>query len=377
MLPLKRPLLGAVAALFCAGASWAVQLPQEVESEVKLESAQEARLQAVLRRVLSSEDVLVIVDMDVDVQQKPRMTELLPGVPIKDTPAGAELSPLTSAAIKSVSATVILDDSIPDTPEIKSLVDKTVRQVIGIDDSRGDTVAVNRMRLRTQIANVRPSLKDWLGPGPVVSLLWLAAFFIALLLVYGRFLGPLLRVIREVSVARSQPAPSVLEGTRAQAAAAEAAPAPAPVQALPPPPSPSDEELPFSFLRERHVPMLKYLLRKAPAKTAAVIVHYLPPKLAVEVLGDLPPDTRRDVAKAMSRVVQLEEDNVAQIEDSLRSRIDYLMGGEDKLAEILDESPPRLQEEMLAAVRGEEPEAAERLGRRIVRLEDLAYLDSD
>jgi flagellar motor switch protein FliG len=93
--------------------------------------------------------------------------------------------------------------------------------------------------------------------------------------------------------------------------------------------------------------------------------------------GELPAEVRRDVAKAMSRVVQLEEENVRQIEDSLRARIDYLMGGEDKLAEILDEAPPALQDEMLAAVRGEEPDAAARLGRRIVRLDDLAYLDAD
>jgi hypothetical protein len=372
---MRRPLLGAVLALFCASPSPGAQATAAVESEVQLESAQEARLQALLRKVLSSEDVLVIVDMDVAVDSRPRMTELLPGVPLKDTPAAADMAPLTNATVRAMSATVFLDDALPAASD--ALVQKTAEQVLGLDLARGDSVTVKRMRLRGQLAAARPAAKDWLTPGPVVSLLWLAAFLAALGLVYGRFLGPLLGVIREVGAARAAgPAAPILEGVGPRAAAREA-PVPAAAPALPPPAAPGDEDLPFSFLRERHAPMLKFLLRRAPAKTAAVIVHYLPPKMAVEVLGELPAEVRRDVAKAMSRVVQLEEDNVRQIEDSLRARIDYLMGGEDKLAEILDEAPPALQDEMLAAVRGEEPDAAARLGRRIVRLDDLAYLDAD
>lgn len=370
---MRAPLAAAALTAVLCLPSRAAQLSAEVESEVQLESAQEARLQGVLRRVLGSEDVLVIVDMDVDVQSKPRMTELLPGVPIKDTPAAAEMSPLTNASVKSINATVMLDDSIP--ADADALVQKTAEQVLSLDLSRGDAVAVKRMRLRTQLTSARPTLKDWLGPGPIVSLLWLAAAVGMAGLVFGRFLNPLLGVLREARAAPAAAQPPVLEMGRGSAVAgqpAETAPAPAL-----PPPTPADEDLPFSFLRERHAPMLKFLLRRAPAKTAAVIVHYLPSRLAVEVLGELPADTRRDVAKAMSRVVQLEEENVRQIEDSLRSRIDYLMGGEDRLAEILDQAPPTLQEEMLAAVRGEEPEAAERLGRRIVRLDDLAFLDAE
>lgn len=373
---MRKPLLGALCALALAAPLRAAQVPSEVESEVQLESAQEARLQAILRKVLSSEDVLVIVDIDVDVDSRPRMTELLPGVPIKDIPAGADMSPLVNATVKSISATVFIDDALP--PEKRALVEKTAEQVLGLVHSRGDAVKVEPMRLRAQLAAARPAIKDWLAPGPVVSLLWLAAFLIALGLVYGSFLSPLIRVIREVGAARaSGPSAPVLEGVRGGGAAAAELPAPAAAPVPVAPPAPGDEDLPFSFLRERHAPMLKFLLQRAPGKTAAVIVHYLPAKLAVSVLGDLPPDTRREVAKAMSKVVQLEEDNVRSIEDSLRARIDYLMGGEDKLAEILDEAPPNLQEEMLAAVRDEEPDAALRLGRRIVRLDDLAFLDGD
>lgn len=363
--------LSSLAASYCAAA----QAPQDLETEVQLESAQEARLQAVLKKVLSTDEVLVIVDMTLASESRSGVTELLPGVPLEKTPIARDLAGLNRSTVKGISATVILDKSVP--PETDALVQSTAESVLGLDLARGDSVTVKRMPLKVAAAAAVPAARDWVMPAPVVSLLWLFAAAVALFLIYGRFLRPLLGVLREVGLARSTPqqiqaVPGAAVDNTGPPPPLEAAPKPR--EALPPP---EDEDLPFSFLRERHVPMLKFLLRKAPGKTAAVIVHYLPAALATEVLSALPAETRQDVARAMSKVVQLEEDNVRQIEDSLRARIDYLMGGEDKLAEILDQASPALQEEMLAAVRGTEPEVAGRLGRRIVRLDDIAWLDSN
>ncbi|MBI3300212.1 MAG: hypothetical protein HYZ75_18750 [Elusimicrobia bacterium] len=375
---MTRHLARAAVALLCAcPAVFAAQGTQEIETEVALESAQEARLQTVLRKVLASEDVLVIVDMDLVTDSRPRLSELLPGVPLKDTPVAADMAPLVRSSVKALSATVILDDSLSadaDTP-----AQKIAEQVLSMDLGRGDAVTVKRMRLRGQLAAARAPAREWMMPAPLVSLLWLGAALAALGLLYGRFLNPLLGVLREIGAARSAPPPASPAGGMIEPATDKMPPLSASLGApeTVPAAAADGEELPFSFLRERHAPMLKFLLRRAPARTAAVIVHYLPARVAVDVLGELPAETRREVAKAMSKVVQLDEENVRQIEDSLRARIDYLMGGEDKLAEILDQAPPALQEEMLAAVRGEEPDVAIRLGRRIVRLEDVAALDAN
>ncbi|MBI5594904.1 MAG: hypothetical protein HY928_02320 [Elusimicrobia bacterium] len=369
--------LALAAALLPLGAPCAhgAQASQDLETEVQLESAQEARLQGVLRKVLASDDVLVIVDLSLASEARSGITELLPGVPLDKTPIAKDLASLNRAMVKGISATVILDKSVPTDTDV--LVQSTAESVLGLESSRGDTVTVKRMPLKAAVGVPAPAARDWVMPAPVVSLLWLFAAVLGVGLLYGRFLRPLLGVLREVGMARSTPQsvqaiPGAAVDNTGPPPPLEAAPQPR--EALPPP---EDEDLPFSFLRERHVPMLKFLLRKAPGKTAAVIVHYLPAVLATEVLGALPLGTRQDVARAMSKVVQLEEENVRQIEDSLRARIDYLMGGEDKLAEILDQAPAALQQEMLDAVRGEDPEAAARLGRRIVRLEDIAWLDAN
>ncbi len=371
---LARALLAALCAALPARAA---QGPGDIESKVSLESAQEARLQTVLRKVLGTEDVLVIVEMELAVETRPRMTEVLPGVPVKDSPAAADLPSVTKSSIKSLTATVILDDSAA--KEAEALAQRTAEQVLGLDLARGDSVTVKKMRLRPQLTAARPDYRQWLAPPTLVPLIWLLAALVTLGVVYGRFLRPLLGVLRDVGIARSAPAPAPAGGMGLIEPATDKMPPLA--SSLPAAAASSStaagEELPFGFLRDRHVPMLKFLLRRAPARTAAVIVHYLPAKLAVDVLGELPAETRLEVAKSMSKVVQLDEENVRQIEDSLRARIDYLMGGEDKLAEIMDQAPPALQEEMLAAVRGEDAQLGMRLGRRLVRLEDISWLDAN
>ncbi|PCI36130.1 MAG: hypothetical protein COB53_10310, partial [Elusimicrobia bacterium] len=137
-----------------------------------------------------------------------------------------------------------------------------------------------------------------------------------------------------------------------------------------------EEELPFSFVRDRHLPMLKYLLKRAQPQTVAVVVHFLPAPMAGEILTTLDPAVRREIVENLSAIVQLDPENVDSIEDSLRDRLDYLMGGEDKLAELIDEVPSVLQQELLEAIRNKDDQLGARLGKRIVTIDDIAYLDA-
>src|SRR5687768_106284 len=68
---------------------WLGAASYDVESEVALERSLETRLQAVLRKALDTEDLLVIVNLDVaaaDAEQK-NPGDIMPGVPIKQNPA--------------------------------------------------------------------------------------------------------------------------------------------------------------------------------------------------------------------------------------------------------------------------------------------------
>jgi flagellar motor switch protein FliG len=122
------------------------------------------------------------------------------------------------------------------------------------------------------------------------------------------------------------------------------------------------------------MPTLLLLLQKAKAQTCAVVLQYLPGPMATQALESLPVEHRREIVGLMSRVTQLDREQVRAVEESLRERIRYLMGGEHKLAELLDCAPESLREEILAGLLERDPELGARLKSRLVLLEDLAVL---
>jgi len=378
-------LFGGALPLTHAATTTPASASREIEAKVALEASLEKRLQAVLQRVLGTEDVIVMVNVETLTASEAAEAEILPGVPIKDTLAGDRADSTARTMVKSISADILVDQSASEAD--LQLVRKTADDILAVKPQRGDRVTVRKMDLKRSAkapagrmgkaaaeAAASPLGNSWL-----VSGLWLLLVFVAVVLVYSRFLKPLLNVMREMialqaSVAAKPPA----------AAPAEAAPAATTVvQAALPQAGKSEgeegapEALPFSFLEERHLPMLKVLMRTMDSRMAAVVIQYVPSALASQLLQQMAPAMRQQVVKHMSKVVQLQEKDVKAIEHDVRKRIEYLMGGEDKLASILESSPTSLQEEVLKTVADEDQNLSARLSHRMILIEDIALLESN
>jgi len=379
---MKRPLIAtAVAAFLFLGVSVEAQTGSPasalVEAKVNLEGSLEARLQSVLRKILGTPDVLVVVQTDISVDNSGKVEEILPGVPLKETP-GLEINTKGSQVVSGIRATVYLDDSVSDAQV--ALAEKTAKEVLDLRFGRGDTVSIEKLALTEQIqASANAGFAERLmSPASLFSLAWLILAIMALGVLLAKFFTPLLSVLRTMAMA-SQQAPVAAPAAQATQQAAPLDTPDIPKRLARETHESDDEveeELPFSFVRDRHLPMLKYLLQRAQPKTVAVVVHYLPAAIAGEILTTLDASVRSEIVQSMSSVVQLDPENVDSIEDSLRDRLDYLMGGEDKLAELLDEVPVQLQQEMLDAVRSKDATLGKRLGKRIVTLDDIAFLDA-
>ncbi|MFH1726755.1 MAG: FliG C-terminal domain-containing protein [Elusimicrobiota bacterium] len=341
----------------------------ELEALIAYENSLEDRLQAALRKEFHTDDVFVVVKVDLQKKTEKQAEEIMPGVPI---PASANAPPVTRWVVSEMWAKVFIRQGI--TEDEKKIIEDTAKHVVGLGPQSVHVVVKDTIRQPT-VEPDSPYAAFW-NPAWLLSLSWLLIICVALGLIFIRFLAPLLGVIRDMTAARAGAGQREAAKTDAQAAERLAALEETPElqRAAAETDGGAGENLPFSFVRERHVPMIKFLLRRAQPRTAAVVVHYLPPRLAAGVLSELDPGARQEVVGHMRKVVQLDEANVRAIERALRSRIDYLMGGEDKLAEILDESPTSLQEELLEAVGTKDPALGRRLGLRIVRLEDLALL---
>lgn len=341
---------------------------KEIEAKVALEGSLEKRLQAVLREALGSNDLIVIVNVSMLAESEKSEAEIMPGVPANQSPAIGGALGLTLPTVSRILATIIVDQSTSE-PDIE-LIQKVAKGLLGISPERGDGVSIEKIKFHKPSA---AAPDPWRHSSLGLSLLWLIFAVIALVLLQNRFLRPLLDNLRDnASLARGAGQRSD-PGAQSEAPAKEA-PAPADT-ALPEANGPSRPNLPFSFIHEGDLPKLNFMMRSADARSAAILIHYLPPALASRTLACLEPAVQREVAGLMSKVVELDENQVRPFEESVRKRIDYLMGGEDKLAALLNGLPSNAKNDLFQTLRDKDPELAVRLARRIVFIEDLAGLE--
>src|SRR5690349_4088558 len=99
-----------------------------IEAKVALESSIEKRLESVLRKMLSTDDIIVIVNVELlsETPRKEKGDEVLPGVPVKENPA---LAPLEISALRRIGVTVYVDQRL--TESDTAVLRKAVEGIIG------------------------------------------------------------------------------------------------------------------------------------------------------------------------------------------------------------------------------------------------------
>lgn len=347
---------------------------RDVEMKVTLESVMEKRLETVLRKVLAANDVFVVANVELLADADRPDVEVLPGVVVKKTPATSAPMELPASLVKRVTVSVFLPDSTSDVNV--ELARATASRMVGIKPERGDALNVEKVRTPPAAIAPRASLLDQaLSPGYILLLAWLLAACWGLVHILRRFLDPFLSVLREaVQNLAKAGAPATGQNPDEPAAAAAALAAP---EALPQAPGagPEERKLPFSFIKERDVPALELLLLDQADVTAAIIVQYLPPALAARALSGMTASRREMVLAYMSKPAIINQIEVKKIEEIIMAKIDYVMGGEEKLVSILDQASIAMQTEMLETVRQRDPELGQRLDSRVVLIEDIGLLD--
>lgn len=387
MLRLQRILLGLCCGLLLSagapGLLFAASASRTLEAKVSLEASLERRLQAILQKVLGTENVVVIVNVDL-YSQKTSPGDIMPGVPIKDMP-GPDRS-ITRTMVKRLSAIILVDEGTKES-DIE-LLKRTSTKILGIDAKRGDKLEVEQIKLRGTGGLLGPAGVS-AGGGSLwsarnlISLAWLGSALLALLLLYGSFLRPLLAVVRKIALTQGTIQPAAAPTGRAALPAeletpqvVQAAAATPHTSARGEPNAPWREALPFGFITPRHMPMLNFLARRMTPRTTAVIAHYIPAAQSAQLLISLKVEKRKHVVAFMARVTQLQEAEVHAIEANVKNKIEFLMGGEDKLAEIIEEVPAQMQEEILNTLKEKDPAVGQRLSKRVVLLEDIAMLEA-
>lgn len=330
----------------------------EFSSKIALETHIEKRLKSALAEITGTDKIIVAVNADVDVSkqkitspQKGMLTrkddanaQVLPGVPAKkeigkSTTQTAELNlhdttPAQGSGnviIRRLAVTILVDNSIP--AQMLDVMRDIAMNIVDYNQNRGDRLDIKQME-------IKKTNFQW------GSLLYPPHMYWLILIVTGSFfllaaslflMNPFIKLSgsgQNVKVDLLKETAGLFSKDKEKAAAAPGHSGDGNNSAVSG--TAVKTALPFSFIKEQHLSDLSFLLGNEPALDIATIIHYLDTELAVRLLDYFPPDKQAEIAFCLSTIEEVSPEKINLLEEKIKERLGYLIGGEDKVANILN-----------------------------------------
>ncbi len=139
---------------------------------------------------------------------------------------------------------------------------------------------------------------------------------------------------------------------------------------------------PFEFVRKTDASQLLNFIQDEHPQTIALILSYLSPQQASQILSSLTPDRQADVAKRIALMDRTSPDVIKEVEKVLESKLaslvnqDYtIIGGVDAVVEILNTVDRGTEKHIMENLEIEEPELADEIRKKMFVFEDILLLD--
>ena len=140
---------------------------------------------------------------------------------------------------------------------------------------------------------------------------------------------------------------------------------------------------PFDFIKKDDITQVINFIQNEHPKTIELILSYLKPVQAAEVLSSLAPEKQADVAKRIATMDRTNPDVIREIEAALENKIATLMTGEftdvggiDAIVEILNSVDRNTERNIMDTLETEEVELSEEIKKKMFVFEDLLSLDN-
>ncbi len=135
----------------------------------------------------------------------------------------------------------------------------------------------------------------------------------------------------------------------------------------------------MGILHDLDAQSIANFIKKEHPQTMAVVLAYLEPKKALEVLQFLPKDIYADVLERIARLDRLAPGVVDEIGIVLDEEYRTIggtrrVGGVNALAEIIMNAPPGLEKELLERIERQNPELAEEIKQRMFTFDDIVKI---
>lgn len=410
---MKKPLkqLALIGAVLFIGAGALIAESSWDSERLNLETNIQKRVEEALSKIIPTGQFVLVVKVEpwaqqIDSNGKPVDSGdgyFLPGVPertrfdnsvnVKDLATALKPeSSIFKRFIRQISVTLVVDQDIPE--ETVDKVRELTRQMVGLDPQRGDTINVQRtvfqkapvaMIDNSSIAQLQNSLKNyWVVIVLTLILFCVAVFF---LFMFGPLRGFLNRFVQVLPTLKPQdegqyrmgapdmpympffPGYGALPGGQAAGAGSN-------FSGMLQVENPNKVSLPFSFIREDNLGNLAILLSRENPEKAAVVLGYLPSEWISRVLMRVDPSMQSEIANHLATTRQLLPEQVEDIEQDLKRRLDYMVGGPDRLVSIYESLDADSQKRMLDSLKDSRPEVMDEIRKRSLLFEDLEKMDA-
>ncbi|MBT9253391.1 MAG: flagellar motor switch protein FliG [Brockia lithotrophica] len=140
---------------------------------------------------------------------------------------------------------------------------------------------------------------------------------------------------------------------------------------------------PFDFLKQTDSMQLLHYLQEEHPQTIALVLSYLEPKQAAEILASLPPERQGDIAFRMATMRGASPEAIYEVERILEQKLASTgiaditqVGGVDAVVQILNLVDRSTERAILEQLETTDPELAEEIKKRMFVFEDIVLLDN-
>jgi len=139
---------------------------------------------------------------------------------------------------------------------------------------------------------------------------------------------------------------------------------------------------PFEFVRKTDPSQLLNFIQKEHNQTVALILAYLSPAQASQILSGLPPEKQVDVARRIATMDRTTPDVIKEVENILIKNLSSLVnedftsaGGIQSIVDILNSVDRGTERHIIETLDIEDAELAEEIKKRMFVFEDILLLD--
>lgn len=140
---------------------------------------------------------------------------------------------------------------------------------------------------------------------------------------------------------------------------------------------------PFDFARQTDPSQIYNFIQNEHPQTIALVLSYLEPEQAAQILSDLPEESQSDIARRIALIDSTSPEVINDVERILEKKLsttishDYTeTGGIESIVQILNGVDRSTERTILDDLEIEDPELAEEIKKRMFVFEDIVILDN-